>query len=72
MKFLYSCSGLTNFIFSAVLESIEKENLLLKKKNLELQEQLIILEKSVNTLTEEKNICKFFFLTAVQLLLLTS
>ncbi|CAG2202167.1 CALM [Mytilus edulis] len=41
---------------SAVLESIEKENLLLKKKNLELQEQLIILEKSVNTLTEEKNI----------------
>ncbi|VDH89781.1 Hypothetical predicted protein [Mytilus galloprovincialis] len=41
---------------TSVLESIEKENLLLKKKNLELQEQLIILEKSVNTLTEEKNI----------------
>ncbi|XP_063426275.1 thyroid receptor-interacting protein 11-like isoform X5 [Mytilus trossulus] len=41
---------------SAVLDSIEKENLLLKKKNLELQEQLIILEKSVHTLTEEKNI----------------
>lgn len=41
---------------SAFLDSIEKENLLLKKKNLELQEQLIILEKSVHTLTEEKNI----------------
>lgn len=31
----------------------------MKKKNLELQEQVVILEKSVQTLTEEKKRCKY-------------
>lgn len=37
-----------------IVDSIEKENIILKKKNLELQEQIEILEKAVKTLSEEK------------------
>jgi hypothetical protein len=42
-----------------IFDNIEKENLLMKKKNLELQEQVVILEKSVQTLTEEKKRSKY-------------
>lgn len=41
------------FFFADIVDSIEKENIL-KKKNLELQEQIEILEKAVKTLSEEK------------------
>lgn len=46
-------------LFTEIFDNIEKENLLMKKKNLELQEQVVILEKSVQTLTEEKKCCKY-------------
>ena len=53
--FLYFISVL----FTEIFDNIEKENLLMKKKNLELQEQVVILEKFVQTLTEEKKRCKY-------------
>ncbi|XP_022332079.2 uncharacterized protein LOC111129874 isoform X5 [Crassostrea virginica] len=37
-----------------IVDSIEKENIILKKKNLELQEQIEILEKAIKTVSEEK------------------
>ncbi|XP_061173845.1 thyroid receptor-interacting protein 11-like isoform X1 [Saccostrea echinata] len=37
-----------------IVDSIEKENLVLKKKNLELQEQIAVLEKTVKTLSEQR------------------
>lgn len=40
--------------FADIVDSIEKENIILKKKNLELQEQIEILEKAVKILSEEK------------------
>lgn len=44
---------MVGFFFADIVDSIEKENIL-KKKNLELQEQIEILEKAVKTLSEEK------------------
>lgn len=45
---------MVGFFFADIVDSIEKENIILKKKNLELQEQIEILEKAVKTLSEEK------------------
>ena len=41
-------------MFADIVDSIEKENIILKKKNLELQEQIEILEKAIKTVSEEK------------------
>ncbi|XP_048733760.1 thyroid receptor-interacting protein 11-like isoform X4 [Ostrea edulis] len=38
-----------------IIDSFEKENVVLKKKNLELQEQIAVLEKAVKTLSEDKH-----------------
>lgn len=41
--------------FTEIIDSFEKENVVLKKKNLELQEQIAVLEKAVKTLSEDKH-----------------
>lgn len=55
IRFFRALIFLTLVVFFAdIVDSIEKENIILKKKNLELQEQIEILEKAVKTLSEEK------------------
>ena len=38
-----------------IVDSLEKENLLLKKSNVSLQEQVTLLEKAVQNVTREKH-----------------
>ena len=41
-------------LISDIIDTIEKENLVLKKRNIGLQEQVTLLEKAVQNLTIEK------------------
>lgn len=54
MKIHTLCLQLYALVFADIVDSIEKENIILKKKNLELQEQIEILEKAIKTVSEEK------------------
>ena len=43
-----------SFLLLDIIDTLEEENLLLKKKNVGLQEQVTLLEKAVQNLTNEK------------------
>lgn len=45
-------------MFSGVLDSLEQENLLLREKNVGLQEQVTLLEKALQNATQEKQMFK--------------